>query len=152
MKLSAGRLYKGFANLGCYRAEFETFVQNKQTFLDFVFFKWSHDFLSVIFGFLGKFWILIYFLEKHIIFFRNQKNLENVREPVTRAPHDCDTLGDSTITQCITVVGSSSHGFSNAFKIFFDFEKNSMLFPKNILKSEICPGIQKSYLENRAII
>ena len=59
-------VHKGFANLGI---RFETFVQNKHTFFDFVFFKWSHDFLSVIFGVLDKFWILIYFLEKAYIFF-----------------------------------------------------------------------------------
>ena len=104
----------------------------------------------MIFGFLSKFWILIYFFEKAYYFFRNRKkNLENVREPVTRVPHDCDALGELlAITQCITVVGSSCHGFSNVFKIFFDFEKNNMFFRKNILKSKICSGIRKSHLEN----
>ena len=39
--------------------------------------------------------------------------------------------------------------FSNFFKIFFDFEKCYFIFGKNILKSKIWSGIQKSYLENR---
>ena len=40
--------------------------------------------------------------------------------------------------------------FSDFFKIFFDFEKKNL--EKNILKSKICSGIQKSYLENRTSI
>ena len=40
--------------------------------------------------------------------------------------------------------------FSNFFKIFFDFEKFYFIFGKNILKSKIWSGIQKSYLESRA--
>ena len=39
---------------------------------------------------------------------------------------------------------------SNFFKIFFDFEKK--VFETKFLKSKICPGIQKSHLENRASI
>ena len=35
---------------------------------------------------------------------------------------------------------------------FFDFENFYFLFEKNILKSEIWSGIQKSYLEHRASI
>ena len=38
------------------------------------------------------------------------------------------------------------------FKIFFDFEKKSFFFETKVLKSKICPGIQKSHLENRASI
>ena len=116
------RLHKGFANLGCYRAKFETFVQNKHTFLDFVFFKWSHDFLSVIFGFLDKFWILIYFWKKHIIIFRNRKNLESIREPVRRAPYDCDALGDSELQHYYHPVHHSrGELFSRVLECFQDF-------------------------------
>ena len=46
----------------------------------------------------------------------------------------------------------SKNIFRTFFKIFFGFEKFYVIFGKNILKSKICPGIQKSYLENRASI
>ena len=42
--------------------------------------------------------------------------------------------------------------FRMFFKIFFDFENVYFIFGENILKSEICSGIQKSYLENRTSI
>ena len=35
------------------------------------------------------------FFGKTYYFSRNLKNLENVREPVRIAPHDCGALGDS---------------------------------------------------------
>ena len=97
------------------------------------------------------------FFRKSILFFRNRKKILKVfenpwEELPTTVMHWVIVSYNITITQCITVVGSSSHGFSNAFKIFFDIEKNNMFFPKNILKSKICSGIQKSYLENRTII
>ena len=38
------------------------------------------------------------------------------------------------------------------FKIFFRFRKIKYFFEKIFFKSKICPGIQKSYLENRASI
>ena len=38
--------------------------------------------------------------------------------------------------------------FRYFFKIFFDFENFYFLFKKNILKSKIWSGTQKSYLEN----
>ena len=46
----------------------------------------------------------------------------------------------------------SKNFFSDFFKIFFDFEKFYFIFGKNILKSKICSGVQKSYLENRTSI
>ena len=38
------------------------------------------------------------------------------------------------------------------FQDFFRFRKKSFFFETNFLKSKICPGIQKSHLENRASI
>ena len=41
---------------------------------------------------------------------------------------------------------------SDFFKIFFDFEKKCFFSETKLLKSKICPGIQKSYLENHTSI
>ena len=37
-------------------------------------------------------------------------------------------------------------------RFFFEIEKNVFFFETKFLKSKICPGIQKSHLENRASI
>ena len=42
--------------------------------------------------------------------------------------------------------------FSNFSEIFFGLENFSKTFRKNIIKSKICSGIQKSYLENHTSI
>ena len=94
----------------------------------YLYFKASHDFLSVIFGILGKFGIEIgehFFIDNLLIEKNIDKKIENVRSNFFRP---------------------------KSFRIFFDEKFFARNFLGHLFRSQISPRFQKSYLEHRAMI
>ena len=87
-KNGAVLVHKGSTNLGPLEVSVRDLVQKKQNFLFFVYLNSPHDFLSMIFGILGKFQIdieknpskkiktNIFFRKSRGNIFRDQKNFE----------------------------------------------------------------------------
>ena len=94
----------------------------------------------------------INYFRKSILFFCNKKSWKRSR---TREKSSSRLWCTGWTTRYHPVHHSGGELLSRVlerFQDFFDFGKNNMLFPKNIFKSKICPGIQKSYLENSTSI
>ena len=122
---------------------------------------WSASFLSMIFGFLGKFRIDIGVQKNYRISFSRWKIYQQIRNLVTfeallnlykELKHSLYKFykGNASIPYINSKVPQKCQdvGF---FDNFFISKKSSEHFSDHLGRSEISPGIQKSYLENRAM-
>ena len=84
---------------------------------------------------------------------RNVGRLDSLTRSIDGAPSDADlALEFNNPNLFLEKKLSRKNIFRTFSRFFFDFEKFYFIFGKNILKSKIWSGIQKSYLENRTSI